>query len=120
MAGTDGLARIAAVLRTLRAAPPAEIGGLAVLAVCDYEARTRTEKGKAPAALVLPRSNVLAFELEGANRIIARPSGTEPKIKFYFDLREPIAAGETVAHAEARAQAQMGALAKAFLALAGL
>jgi phosphomannomutase len=63
---------------------------------------------------------VLAYELEGGSRIIARPSGTEPKIKFYFDLREPIGAGEAVADAEKRARAQMDVLSKAFSAIAGV
>ena len=63
---------------------------------------------------------MLAFELEGGSRIIARPSGTEPKIKFYFDVREAIAAGEAIAAATARAMARVDELAAAFTALTGV
>jgi phosphomannomutase len=63
---------------------------------------------------------MMAFDLEGGSRIIARPSGTEPKIKFYFDVREPIAEGEDVRAAEARAEARMEELKKAFSVLAGV
>jgi phosphomannomutase len=118
--GANGVAEIAAIMTRLRAAPPARIGALEVLAVRDYQARTRTPKGGASEALVLPASNVLAYELEGGSRIIARPSGTEPKIKFYFDLREPMGEGESVEAAEARATAKMAALEKAFLGVAGV
>jgi phosphomannomutase len=80
----------------------------------------RTPRGGAPAQLPLPSSNVLTFELAGGSRIIARPSGTEPKIKFYFDVREPMKEGEPVADAKARADALMAELSKAFCVLAGI
>jgi phosphomannomutase len=115
--GANGIAEMGAIMARLRASPPSRIGALDVVAVRDYQARTRTAKGAAPTPLTLPSSNVLAFELEGGSRIIARPSGTEPKIKFYFDLREPLAEAEPVEAAEARAATKMGDLEKAFLAL---
>ncbi|WP_437629771.1 phospho-sugar mutase [Sorangium sp. So ce854] len=118
--GVDGGERIAAIMAALRKSPPAEIGGVPVVAWRDLEARTRTTSGGAAAPLVLPPSNVLVYELEGGSRIIARPSGTEPKIKFYFDVREGVAAGEPLADAEARAGARLDALARAFSALAGI
>ena len=85
-----------------------------------FEARTRTLSDGTTATLVLPPSNVLVYELDGGSRIIARPSGTEPKIKFYFDVREAVAADEPLADAEARAAARLDALARAFAALAGI
>jgi phosphomannomutase len=118
--GAGGLARIGEIMRALRAAPPREIGGLAVIATSDYEARTRTTARGEASPIPLPASNVLAFELEGGSRIIARPSGTEPKIKFYFDLREPMAEGEPLPRAEERARARMGELSKAFSSIAGV
>jgi phosphomannomutase len=68
--------------------------------------------------LSLPKSNVLTFELASGSRIIARPSGTEPKAKFYFDVREEVREGEPVAAATERAAASMRRLADAFVALA--
>jgi phosphomannomutase len=70
--------------------------------------------------LALPESNVLVYELEGGSRIIARPSGTEPKIKFYLDIREEMRDGEPLADAEARARSRMEGLAAAFSALSGM
>ena len=119
MPGADGLGRIAEIMARLRAAPPARLGDLAVLASGDYLARRRTAADGTVTPIALPPSNVLTFELEGNSRVIARPSGTEPKIKFYFDLCEPITAGEPFADAERRAGEKMAALAAAFLAAAG-
>jgi phosphomannomutase len=118
--GADGLAEIGAIMKHLREAPPARLGAWEVLATSDYQTRRRTANDGVVTPLSLPSSNVLGFELEGGSRVIARPSGTEPKIKFYFDLREPIAAGEAVADAERRAEAKMAELATAFLAAAGV
>ncbi|WP_437806215.1 phospho-sugar mutase [Sorangium sp. So ce1078] len=118
--GVDGIGKIAAIMAALRKSPPAEIGGVPVAAWRDFEARTRTSSDGQVEPLVLPSSNVLVYELDGGSRIIARPSGTEPKIKFYFDVREEVAAGEPLGDAEARAAARLDALARAFSALAGI
>jgi phosphomannomutase len=118
--GALGLTKIAEIMGRLRASLPSRVGPLEVVAVSDLLARTRAVKGEPPAALELPASNVLSFELEGGSRIIARPSGTEPKIKFYFDIREPMVEGEAVAEARARAEARMAELSSAFVALAGI
>lgn len=103
----------------LRRTAVTAIGGLAVSAVSDYQARTRRiVKDGVAQPLILPASNVLAFELEGGSRIIARPSGTEPKVKYYFDWREVVREGEPLPEAEARGTAAMAKLAEAFVALA--
>jgi phosphomannomutase len=116
--GASGAKEIAEMMDRLRAARHDRIGGHAVVAVSDYEARVkRLMNDGASTALTLPPSNVLAFDLEGGSRIIARPSGTEPKVKFYFDVREEVRAGEPVSATEARANAAMKALADAFVAL---
>ena len=117
--GADGAAQIKAMMTRLRAATPVRIGSHPVVAVSDYDAQTRRETDGASGPLSLPTSNVLAFELKGGSRIIARPSGTEPKIKFYFDVREPMRDGETLADAEARANETMRALADSFVKIAG-
>jgi phosphomannomutase len=118
--GQDGAARIAALMERLRKAPPSQLGSFDVVATSDFQARTRTPKGGAPEPIALPASNVLVFELEGQSRVIARPSGTEPKIKFYFDVREPMAEGEPMPDADARAKARMAELQAAFLEAAGV
>jgi phosphomannomutase len=118
--GASGVATIRQMMDRLRASPPARIGGDDVVAVSDYEARVRKDVAKGSTApLSLPKSNVLTFDLASGSRIIARPSGTEPKAKFYFDVREEVAPGEPVEGAFARAQAAMKRLADAFTDLAG-
>jgi phosphomannomutase len=118
--GSEGLAKIGTAMDRLRTAPPSKVGPLGVTAVSDFQAQTRKHADGRTEGLSLPKSNMLAFDLEGGSRIIARPSGTEPKIKFYFDVREPIAEGEEVRAAEARAEARMEELKKAFSLLAGV
>jgi phosphomannomutase len=61
-------------------------------------------------AISLPTSDVLVFELAPEGRVMLRPSGTEPKLKVYFDVRETIAADEAVSVARARASARLDAL----------
>jgi phosphomannomutase len=116
--GLDGAARIADMMTALRSNPPSRIGSFNVVATRDYKLKVRKTANGTTEALELPASNVLAFELEGGSRVVARPSGTEPKIKFYFDIREPVAAGEAFEHAERRAADKLAELEKAFLAIA--
>jgi phosphomannomutase len=90
MPGREGGEKIRAIMRTLQDEPPREIMGLKVVR------RTRVDKGevydgqtgKVTAKLDLPSENVVIFDLEDGSRAIGRPSGTEPKIKFYFFLAE--------------------------------
>ena len=87
----------------------------------DYEAGTRVDSRTGRSEpLTLPKSNVLSFDLESGSRVIARPSGTEPKAKFYFDVREEVRPGEPMADATARATGRMKRLADAFVRVAGL
>ncbi len=105
--GATGAAAIKSVMEQFRARPPSRIGDLAVETPIDY-------LGETP----LPKSNVIAYELAGGGRVTLRPSGTEPKIKFYFELREVLSAGEAMPAAKARATAKLEAFEKAFLTLA--
>lgn len=116
--GAEGIAELKAIMAKLRAAPPKVVAGDEVLAVRDYQRRVRVAKDGTETPLTLPSSDVLSFELASGSRIIARPSGTEPKAKFYFDVREPMERGEAMPAAEARAAAAMKRLADAFVALA--
>jgi phosphomannomutase len=117
--GVSGVASLRAMMARLRGSPPRRVGEDEVVAVSDYEARTRTEtRSRGITPLSLPKSNVLTLDLASGSRIIARPSGTEPKAKFYFDVREEVREGEPVAAAAERAAASMRRLADAFVALA--
>lgn len=84
----DGAEQIAGILENFRANPPKEIAGVKVIAVEDYQASLRKEfdSGKL-SPISLPKSNVLKFFLEDGSWFCVRPSGTEPKCKFYFAVR---------------------------------
>ncbi len=90
MKGLDGLKKINEKMVELRSSPPKSLGGSVVTELRDFQERTITDLSsgvKSP--ITLPSSNVLQFILEDGSKISARPSGTEPKIKFYFSLKEP-------------------------------
>lgn len=84
--GADGAAKMAGIMAGLRAEAPAEIAGAEVEAVVDY----------ATCVNGLPKADVIEFDLEGGNKAIVRPSGTEPKIKLYI-----FAKGDDAAAADA-------------------
>ena len=83
MEGITGADKILQIMSDLRENPPTELGGLKVLAIRDYKTSERTVIGGETEPIYLPKSNVLYFELENKNAFVVRPSGTEPKIKFY-------------------------------------
>lgn len=86
--GMEGARKIADMMTTARDNPPAEIGDVRVLAMRDYQKGFRQDlQTKETTALGLPSSNVLYYELENDSWCCVRPSGTEPKIKFYFGVR---------------------------------
>ena len=98
MPGLDGLEKMRGIMASLRAEPPKEIGGAAVLGMRDYQSGTVSVAelgvvGKTPIA----GSNVLYFELDDGTAFIVRPSGTEPKIKIYI-----LAQGESHADCDER------------------
>lgn len=85
MSGLDGLEKIAGIMQKMRTEYPASVSGKAVTHVRDYQAGTITELATGKVEPTgLPSSNVMYFELEGGDVIVARPSGTEPKIKLYY------------------------------------
>ena len=85
MEGLDGAARMSALMDGLRNDPPSSFGGVAVSLVGDYKRGTFTEGDKV-SPTGLPSSDVLYYRLVNGDVIVARPSGTEPKIKFYYML----------------------------------
>lgn len=85
IAGVDGAAKISAIMNALRTSPPSSVRGIKVESVGDYLSGefTDPETGK-KTPTGLPSSNVMYFRLVNGDVIVARPSGTEPKIKFYY------------------------------------
>lgn len=87
--GIEGPAKIAAMINKLRTDCPKEIAGLSVDAVRDYSTGIITRKDGSCGETKQPKNNMLYLELEnGAGWLAVRPSGTEPKLKLYFGLRE--------------------------------
>jgi phosphomannomutase len=84
-AGLDGQAEMAAFTEALRESPPASIAGIAVARVTDVSRGTIVD-AEGTRACPLPSSDVQVFELADGSRVIVRPSGTEPKLKFYFEV----------------------------------
>jgi len=90
--GMNGAAEIAAMMEGYRSNPPLTIDGGAVVELLDYELQVakNLQTGESK-AIDLPKSNVLQFVLADGTKISARPSGTEPKIKFYFSVNAKLA-----------------------------
>jgi len=90
--GMNGAAEIAAMMQQFRNNPPLAIDGIGVKEVLDYELQKGTDLRNGNTwNIKLPKSNVLQFILADGTKISARPSGTEPKIKFYFSVNAPLA-----------------------------
>lgn len=86
--GRDGQAEIAAMMEKYRTAPPAQLAGVPVVGLYDYEKQEAKDLSTGQVCSIdLPKSNVLQFVLADGSKISARPSGTEPKIKFYFSVQ---------------------------------
>ena len=87
MKGIEGLAKIQEIMSDLRKNPPKEINGHKVLSFRDYQADTITDLATGEVKPTgLPKSNVLYFDMEDNVWMCVRPSGTEPKIKFYYGV----------------------------------
>ena len=93
--GRDGQQQIADMMERFRNNPPKLLAGSKVVELLDYEKRVKTNlltNGHLP--IDLPKSNVLQFITEDGSKISARPSGTEPKIKFYFSVNTNLGRAE--------------------------
>ena len=87
--GAGGIEKIQQLMEILRDSPPETVAGNSVVQITDFLHNTITYTDKTSPPKIgpgLPPSNVISIELEDRTRIIARPSGTEPKIKYYFNL----------------------------------
>jgi phosphomannomutase len=98
--GSAGLTEIRDAMTRFRRTPPKELAGHPIDQVVDL---LRGEGG-------LPPSDVLVFKLAGGRRVIMRPSGTEPKLKSYYEVRVEVTAGESIASARIRGLAELASL----------
>jgi phosphoglucomutase len=106
--GKDGAEQIQSILTSFRSNPPQTMGDKKVVTIEDYKAGTRfNAEAKTTEEITLPSSNVLKYYLEDGSWFCLRPSGTEPKAKFYFGVT-----GETLADSEQKLEALTSALMK--------
>jgi phosphoglucomutase len=95
--GKAGQDEIASMMKDFRVNPPKELGGSTVVKIMDYQIQTEYDKiNNVTAKLDFPVSNVLQFVTEKGYKVSARPSGTEPKIKFYFSVSENVSGEEQI------------------------
>lgn len=94
----------------LRADPPKKIAGKKILVTEDLKHSVRTDSNGKTQTINLPSSDVLIYHLEGGSRVIVRPSGTEPKLKCYYEVVGSFAKNESFASAQERAEEQMSLL----------
>ena len=115
--GSEGLAKMQAITADLRDNPPDRIADRAVLVRTDLQNGMRWERDGGDKKIDLPSSDVLIYELEGDSRVIVRPSGTEPKIKYYFEHIEKVEDEEVLKEARDRAETKLRGLMNGFLEL---
>ncbi len=94
----------------LREHPPSLIGTQAVVSIEDLCVQERRFVDGRREKIELPASDVLTYHLTNGGRVIVRPSGTEPKIKCYYEIVEPMTAQDTLKSAQARAEQQLATL----------
>jgi phosphoglucomutase len=99
--GMNGVAEIAAMMQGYRDNPPTILDGVAVTQLLDYDLKVGKDLATGKTWTIdLPKSNVLQFVLADGSKISARPSGTEPKIKFYFSVKGSLNSASEFEHAE--------------------
>ncbi len=99
--GIDGVAQIQSMMSRLRTTPPKTLGGVALAELHDVKAGTcKNMTTGETTTLPYPSSDVLQFILTDGSKISARPSGTEPKIKFYFSLRKEVSSASEISEAQ--------------------
>ncbi len=112
--GARGTALVGETLDRLRTAPPTAVGGVAVAAITDHAGRVRRRCGSgAVEPLTTPPADLVGLELADGSRLQIRPSGTEPLLKLYAEVIEPVNGGD-VAAARARASGRLDVLAVTF------
>ena len=138
--GAAGMERMRSIMAGLRAAPPERVAGLEVLRVRDYAALTVARAGGPPGpfpgpAHVAKKGDLVMFDLAGvpespaagsenpfpilSNCVAARPSGTEPKIKFYLFAAEPPCSAAALSASKARLAARLDLMERELATLVG-
>jgi phosphoglucomutase len=106
--GMDGAAQIKQIMIDLRKNPLSRLDGSKVTFVNDYDASTEKNMSTGEIKIVnLPKSNVLIYHTEDGTKVAARPSGTEPKIKFYFSVQSKLDSVENAIEKEQELDAKI-------------
>lgn len=109
--GKSGAEEIKAMMDNFRANPPKEIGGSKVCVIKDYKTLKMTDAAGQVTDLNMPESsNVLQYFTEDGTKISVRPSGTEPKIKFYIEVKGEMGCPKCYASANAEAEKKVEAV----------
>jgi phosphomannomutase len=114
--GPDALERAAALMASLRSAASPALAGRPVIGLADL---LDGRRGTSSLRVALPRTDLLLWDLDGGDRVAFRPSGTEPKLKVYLDVAEPVGRSEPVTAAVARARSRLATLEQDVRALLG-
>jgi phosphoglucomutase len=111
--GKSGAEEIQQMMRDYRSNPPAQIDGEKVICIKDYQSHEGKDLVSGTVTPIdLPKSNVLQFFTDKGNKITVRPSGTEPKIKFYFGVKGELCCKENFDQANAALDAKIEAIKK--------
>lgn len=107
--GREGAEEIKEMMRNFRENPPKELAGQTIVKILDYASLTSLDvaSGKQSALEMPTTSNVLQYYTDGGIKLSIRPSGTEPKIKFYICVKEPVSKREDLTKARQSAQAKI-------------
>ena len=121
MPGEKGMEAMQALMAGFRSRPPVSLGGMKLARVRDYLAGTVTPIGSAPKPLEAPEGDMVIFDLAAqGNYVAVRPSGTEPKVKFYMFAFDPPAADSDLAGIKAAQAERLKAVEKDLRAAAGV
>jgi phosphoglucomutase len=118
--GKEGMERIQRIMQKMTSSPISSLGGRAIERVLDYRKQTEIlpkEGRNREWAYDLPKADVLALYFEGDLKLTIRPSGTEPKVKYYFSVRRDIPAGGDLAALKAETRTILDALEEEFTKL---
>jgi phosphoglucomutase len=117
--GLEGVQQIKNMMNTLRKTPPLSLGGVKVSEISDYQINRNVNlETELERTIDLPKSDVLQFILSDGSKISVRPSGTEPRIKFYFSLRQELASKEDYDHTASLLNARIHRIKEELLQLA--